>query len=232
MNYTYPDFVGVTGTPDAIARAISKRVQELYGGVSFGSQFLNLAATSSLSAPTSSAPPEPAGLVQARSISVPSKTVVHHDAPPHPGPNEPDNTHPTIFQGSGSTNPDTYNEWTARIRCKQYELSGSSFTVYIFLGHVPEDPKEWHKSPQTVGRFHAFVNLASEECENCQRHAQGGAEIEGFVHLNRGIVKALRARGAQPDWRLEPDVVKPYLKENLHWAVRKVRLWFHFISLL
>jgi tyrosinase len=103
-------------------------------------------------------------------------------------------------------------EWTARIEFKKYEL-GTSFSVLLFLGHVPENPRELRISPNFVGGHHAFVNSAANSCTNC-RHQRDLVE-EGFVHLNHGIVK-LSGLGS-----LEPDVVVPYLTQNLHWRVQK-----------
>jgi len=101
-------------------------------------------------------------------------------------------------------------EWTARIECNKFELS-CSYSVIIFLGHVPDDPEEWQISPSYVGSHHAFVNTAVGECEN-----KAGVIIEGFVHLNQAIVRLPGLKS------LEPDVVVPYLTKNLHWRVLTV----------
>lgn len=103
---------------------------------------------------------------------------------------------------------------------KKNEL-GSSFLVLIFIGEVPEDPTEWRTSPSYTGSHAAFVNSAAELCENCRD--QQDIVIEGFVHLDRAIT----ARSGLE--LLDPSVVEPYLKRNLHWRVQKVRVWPTFL---
>ena len=106
------------------------------------------------------------------------------------------------------------HEWTARIVSKQFELH-HSYTVLIFLGEVPDDPSKWPVSPRYVGSHSAFVNTSAQSCDNCLNHVN--LIIEGFVDLNRPI---LRLSGLQS---LEPDDVVPYLTENLNWRVLKVK---------
>jgi tyrosinase len=104
-------------------------------------------------------------------------------------------------------------EWTARVECKQFEIP-ISYLVAIFLGEIPDDPKEWQVSPNYIGSHYAFVNSAAKECENCRNKTD--VIIEGYVHLNRAIVKSSGLKS------LEPKAVLPYLSENLHWRVLKV----------
>jgi tyrosinase len=115
---------------------------------------------------------------------------------------------------TNTTNTNTVLEWTARIRCKQYELE-SSFAVVLFLGQIPDDPKQWLTTDAFVGAFNTFVNDAPGECENCQ--AQADLAIEGFVHLNAAISKQTREDS------FEPDSIVPYLTNSLLWGVRKVK---------
>jgi len=116
----------------------------------------------------------------------------------------------SIFKGNPSV-PKWYN-WSVRIRVRKFEL-GRSFTVLVFLGKVPENPAEWYTCKEMVGRNHVFANSAPGNCENCRR--QSNIIHEGFVHLNRGFARLA------PQVRLPcaPDVVVPYLKENLNWRV-------------
>jgi tyrosinase len=61
----------------------------------------------------------------------------------HPSPHaEHCQSHPTT---SAPPNRRLY-EWTARIECNKFELGGS-YSVLIFLGHVPDDPQEWQVLP-------------------------------------------------------------------------------------
>jgi len=114
---------------------------------------------------------------------------------------------------STRSGPATILEWTARIRCNQYEVGGS-FSVFIFLDEVPTNPKQWFTDSAFVGTFDAFVNSPLEGYAN--RNDQADFDIQGFVHLNP---KFLKLSGQKS---LEPSVVVPYLKKNLHWGVQKV----------
>jgi hypothetical protein len=98
-------------------------------------------------------------------------------------------------------------EWSARVRCNKYELGGS-FSVLFFLVNVPDDPDEWFMSPHFAGSFEAFV--ASDT------RSQSDHNIQGFVNLDDGLLK----HSGQDT--LEPNVVVPFLTNNLHWRIQKV----------
>jgi tyrosinase len=98
-------------------------------------------------------------------------------------------------------------EWSARVRCKQFELHGS-FSVYIFLGKIPADPNHWLTDPAFAGTFDVFADPTPDE--------RADLVIKGFVHLNRSILK----RSGESS--LEPDVVVPYLKREINWGIKKV----------
>ena len=108
---------------------------------------------------------------------------------------------------STSSNRPVY-EWTARIECGKYEL-GTSYSVIVFLGQVPDNPRDWEISPNYVGSHRAPVDGVP----------RGGKDviIQGFVHLERAIA---RRSGLHS---LDPDVVVPYLTKNLAWRVLSVR---------
>jgi len=128
--------------------------------------------------------------------------------------------------GGASVAPPNHGlyDWVARIQFKKFEI-GTSFSVPIFLGAVPDDPKEWLTSPNFVGAHHAFVNDNPEECENCRNQAD--IVEEGFVHLDAAILKHSGLKS------LENDVVAPYLTKELNWRVMKVSYSFnrHHFSL-
>ena len=119
---------------------------------------------------------------------------------------------PQVAQQVAPPNVGLY-DWTARIEFKKNEL-GRSFTVLLFLGEVPDDLNDWQLSANFVGAFHAFVNSSADRCANCR--AQQEIVVEGFVHLNKGILEKSGLNS------LEPSVVEPYLARNLHWRVQKV----------
>ncbi|KAF8903867.1 tyrosinase [Gymnopilus junonius] len=208
LGYTYPDFNGLDmGNQQAVKTAIGNRINQLYGSSIFGgsSPFGSFAATSSLAAhvPVTTpapvvAPPSPPA-VPAVAAQVP---VTIQTAPPRPH-----DAHHLVPPNHG------LYDWTARIEFKKYEV-GTSFSVYLFLGAVPEDPEQWHTSPNYVGGHHAFVNSKAGHCANCRN--QGDIVEEGFVHLNHAIVQHSGLN------TLNPEAVEPYLTKELHWRVQKV----------
>ena len=114
-----------------------------------------------------------------------------------------------------------YNDWTARIEFKKYELL-TSFTMIFFVGEVPDDPQSWLVSPNLVGTYHAFVNSAARRCANCRD--QTDLVVEGFVHLNRGIERLSKL----PNF--ESGRVAQYLQDpsNLKWRVQRVILSHYY----
>jgi tyrosinase len=257
LGYTYPDFNGLdSGNTDATKTAIANRINQLYGSSVFGSNLRSFAAVSR-SIPASRSIADTAKTVPATSPSPKSAAPQHHTipgfvksladtakhalAPSHsantPAPQQrslstqvtdhsrdlhPQHhvAHPTAHEQPSAAPDRGLWEWTARVEFKKYEL-GTSFSVLIFLGQVPEDPRGLRTSPNFVGGHHAFVNSAANTCANCVN--QRDLVIEGFVHLNHGIV---RHSGLGS---LEPNVIIPYLTDNLHWVVQKVSLFISFI---
>ena len=213
LGYTYPDFNGVdVRNTDATRTAISNLVNELYGSSVFHT-FSSFADTVK---------------------KVPGASSSHNPAAPqqHPLPDTDLYWGRWIrnlalwmwwphLQKKISATPDRGQiwDWTARVEFKKYEL-GTSFSVFIFLNQVPGNSREWRVSPYLVGGHHAFVNSTPSKCANCRN--QRNIVVEGFVHLNHAIVQRSGLES------LEPNVVEPYLTDNLYWRVQKV---FIFIFL-
>ncbi|KAI0712435.1 hypothetical protein C8Q76DRAFT_485863 [Earliella scabrosa] len=95
-------------------------------------------------------------------------------------------------------------EWSVRIRVKPHDV-GSSFSVPILLGKVPDDPHEWRTCSAYVGSHSVFANSRTRP----------EVVTEGTVLLQEAIAERSGLDG------FEPDIVKPWLKENLHWGVLK-----------
>ena len=104
-------------------------------------------------------------------------------------------------------------DWTVRVEFKMHELH-SSFFVLIFLGEVPEDPRDWHTCPNYVGSACAFVNNAALKCSNCA--SQQDVVLEEYVHLDHAIASHSKLTS------LDPSVIEPYLTSVLKWRVQKV----------
>ena len=193
LRYTYPDFDGLDlSDRDAVRKGIGEVVSKLYIP-RYLSNFLF-----------------PAGRPAAPAADAVTTTTTI-------------NTDSTISIAT-TNNTDvpilTIWAWSARVRVKQSELS-SSFQVLVFLGPVPDDPREWAGAPAYVGAFSAFVNGTPVRCANCQERSD--AVTEGYVHLQDALVREARACS------FEPGDVRPYLKDELDWRVQmvSVRLILH-----
>ena len=234
LGYSYPEFNGLDpANATATRTAIGNIVNQLYGGFFSANSFA--AVPQSIPAPISTLADTPkqvplaaASTTQTRSL--PAKAASHDppsthsrslvSAPPshNPSPSAPVHhmsLHPSAHHDQSSAAAPNHGmyDWTARVEFKKYELN-SSFSVLIFIGQVPENPREWRSSPSYVGGHHAFVNSAASRCSNCTN--QQDLVTEGFVHLNRAITQ----HSGLPS--LDPEVVEPYLTHNLHWRVQKV----------
>ncbi|KAG8919047.1 hypothetical protein FRC02_001965 [Tulasnella sp. 418] len=105
-------------------------------------------------------------------------------------------------------------EWSARVRCKVYAL-GSSYSVLVFIGPIPENKEDWRRSPSFVG-MHA-VYAGSREYERGSNDNADEEDIvsEGYVHLNTALIESgIRS--------LLPEDVVPCLTSELGWRVQKV----------
>ncbi|KAK7036243.1 tyrosinase [Favolaschia claudopus] len=222
LGYSYPEFNGLDlSNPNAVRTAIAQKVNQLYGGGLARRRSL-VAAAPKAKVAAESTPSDSAG----NGNAAPHVQVnLEREAPaPHPShtgghPSTPASQPDQHFEvdierrsGSHTSGEDKFWEWTARIRIKKYEIGGS-FLVELFLGSVPEDPRHWRTSPHFVGAHHVFANSVPERCANCRNNRD--VEVEGFVHLNDGIIEHSGLDS------LEPEVVVPYLTHNLHWRVQK-----------
>ena len=215
------------GNTNAVRTAIGNIVNQLYGTSVFGSSFAAVLPPSvplpmtSIPALVSTAkqvpeaspnknPPTPQPTPQQHASST---TSIDHSKRHLNFVVQPSSAHPVVDDQSSEPPNHGLWEWTARIEFKKYEL-GSSFSVLIFLGQVPDNPREWRVSPNFVGGHHAFVNSVAASCSNCSN--QQDIVVEGFVHLNHAIAQH-SGLGS-----FEPDVIEPYLTEALQWRVLKV----------
>jgi len=213
------------GNSNAVKAAIGNIVNQLYGSSIFG-EFAAVPPTSVLAAVSSVGDVAKNVSVSSLSHSPPApqqqflSTQVTDRSRGHAHNGVQHSLAPPIGHGQSYAPPDRgLWDWTARIEFKKYEL-GSSFSVLLFLGPVPENPLEWRLSSNYVGANHAFVNSATGHCANCRN--QEDIVQEGFVHLNNAIAQH-SGLGS-----LEPDAVEPYLIDSLHWRVQKVFFFFFF----
>ncbi|KAJ7501098.1 tyrosinase [Mycena galericulata] len=210
IGYTYPEFNGLDlSNPTQVRSAIAQKVNQLYGGAATRpSPKAKVAAAPSQ--PNPGRAPASVPHVQANLAASPPSANPGHA--PAASQSQDNDVHIVVAPHNSHHDEDKVWEWTARIQVKKYEVGGS-FLVLLFLGSVPDDPKQWRTSSQFVGAHHVFANSVPDRCANCR--ANRDAEVEGFVHLNDGIIEHSHLGS------LEPDVVAPYLKQNLHWRVQK-----------
>ncbi|KAI1794977.1 hypothetical protein LXA43DRAFT_1091553 [Ganoderma leucocontextum] len=100
--------------------------------------------------------------------------------------------------------------WSARVCVKMSELDGNFF-VFIFLGSVPEDSREWNNAPSYVGAFGTY-GLG----RGANIPAMAEVVTEGSVHLNRALARNYSVR------TFDPDDVTPCLKDHLDWRIQMV----------
>lgn len=105
-----------------------------------------------------------------------------------------------------------YREWTASIRVRK-QAPGGTFYIHVFFGTLPDDRTSWAQHPNLVGTMSV---LARPDPEGLGHQ---GPDTTGSVPLTAALVKEAMA-GVLPN--LEPDVVKPYLVQNLRLGITAI----------
>jgi hypothetical protein len=119
----------------------------------------------------------------------------------------------TSTKDSGGGLSNSILEWSASVRCKKFEVD-VGFSLFVFLGEVPHDPRLWLFDPAFCGTFDVLGG-------DVPNKDQAELILNGAIHLN---YKILERSGKKS---LEPDVVVPYLKDNINWGIVKVRYQLH-----
>ena len=102
-----------------------------------------------------------------------------------------------------------FRDWSCRVRFAMHEL-GENFVVLFFVGDVPEDPTQWETTSSSyIGSSYTYVWSGYKESESLG---------EDIVYLNSAIAE----RAGLSSY--EPNEVIPYLRDNLHWRIRMVRV--------
>ncbi|KAJ7234350.1 hypothetical protein B0H12DRAFT_1028006 [Mycena haematopus] len=113
---------------------------------------------------------------------------------------------------SVQTAAEDFLDWRVHVQAETHALGGS-YSIYIFLGEVPNEPEEWMASSSFVGVFDVFTLTDPDNCPNCRANLT--AMTEGVVYLGDALEKAsVNSQETQ-------DVVS-YLKENLEWRLAQV----------
>lgn len=107
-----------------------------------------------------------------------------------------------------------FTEYDANIAVDQFALA-ESFSIYFFLGSFGAHVQTWDSEENLVG-IETILTLGNPGGETF-----GGAlTISGSIPLTR----ILRQKWKNGQLKaLDEECVLPYLAENLHWRVRRVR---------
>ena len=111
-------------------------------------------------------------------------------------------------EDSGGALLNSILEWSASVQCKKFDLD-IGFLLFVFLGEVPHDPGLWLTDPAFCGTFDVLGG-------DVPNKDQTELVVKGFIHLNHKILERSGKKS------LEPDVVVPYLKNNINWGIVKV----------
>jgi tyrosinase len=151
LGYSYPEFNGLNlNDPNAVRTAIAQKVNQLYGGSTVNGPRVVSAAKAAA----------PVVAQDFKSSAAPAPEPSHSNPHPHPAARAvPDQEAQVNIAHAPGHNVDEKKlwEWTARIHVKKYEVGGS-FLVLLFLGSVPENPRQWRTSANFVGAHHVFAN--------------------------------------------------------------------------
>lgn len=110
-----------------------------------------------------------------------------------------------------------HHEYVANIRAPKFDFNGS-FEVHVFLGKFSEDYKNRPTDPNLVGTYGVLANdIETTQCGECKKGHESGLIVSGTVPLTGALLDRISEIGS-----LEPNVVTPYLKKNLHWRIHKM----------
>jgi hypothetical protein len=82
---------------------------------------------------------------------------------------------------------------------------GGSYTVFLFLGRVPDDSSEWNESPSSIGQHHAFTGRGEKQ----ERLTQSTVYIDDDLtrrHYNLSDAESVIA----------------HVRKDLRWRIQKV----------
>ena len=99
---------------------------------------------------------------------------------------------------------DEYREWTANIRAQKQALDGP-FSVTLFLGEVPTDPRSWRSDPGAIGTMSIFAAPAM----HARKMLPSGMHTTGTIPMTSTLATMV-AEGILPS--LEVGDIEPYLR--------------------
>ncbi|KAA8576834.1 hypothetical protein EYC84_006881 [Monilinia fructicola] len=115
-------------------------------------------------------------------------------------------------QYEGANTNKTLREWTVALSVSKLDLQGQRFIVRIFLGKIPEDPKEWGRCENLVG---SLVILPPPGASD--KDPVGALAYDEIVVLREPFVDgSYKERGEDGDG----EGTEEFLKANLKWRVQ------------
>jgi tyrosinase len=99
-----------------------------------------------------------------------------------------------------------YREWIVNVKVRNSDIHGPS-SVLIFLGDVPDSPKDWSNAPNLVGSCALFTMDGVSNPKN---------EVAGTIPLTGALMKMVSGEFVNS---LDPGDVTDYLKKILRFTV-------------
>ncbi|KAK0618206.1 hypothetical protein B0T17DRAFT_509756 [Bombardia bombarda] len=189
LGYTYAELVGVPAGTSASQQGLStlkRTINRLYGGSSPVNMFFQGLVRGVQGKGSKRGEDKAASLVESREDTGNTSALE-----PRSG---------AIFVGN------QYREWIANIRVKQQALDGP-FSIHLFMGKAPADPRNWQSAPNHVGTMGVF---ASDDDDSGMD--MGHLTISGTIPLTSSLIRNMGAGGLSS---LEPRDAENYLKRNL-----------------
>ncbi|KAL9095880.1 MAG: hypothetical protein Q9165_001877 [Trypethelium subeluteriae] len=109
-----------------------------------------------------------------------------------------------------------YLEWLVNIKAEKHANNGD-FVVHVFLGGPQDDnPALYVLDHNHVAAFSALGQDSETGCEKCKVDQAERLQVTGQIPLTLALVERYQAGLVDG---LTPEVVEPYLAQNLHWRV-------------
>lgn len=124
----------------------------------------------------------------------------------------------------------TYDDYLIDVLYDRYALEGDPYTIHFFLGAVPDSEitagiTRFFKHPRHVGCVYNFSSPmdavaagGAPRCANCTKQHDDGLLSTALVPLTIPLYNAAVDTSVPDIQHLSPDVVGPYLANQLSWV--------------
>jgi len=99
-----------------------------------------------------------------------------------------------------------YREWVVNVKVRNSDIHGPS-SVLVFLGDLPDSPKDWSDAPNLVGACALFSMDGVSNPNN---------EVAGTIPLTGALMKMVSGKLVDS---MNPEDITSYLKKHLHFTV-------------